>query len=204
MNIEICKLTPDLADDFVTFFDTTPHDDDVYEHKCYCVCWCSADHSAGAEHLSTREKRREQAQQYVRNGIIQGYLAYVDSRVVGWCNTNDKSNCLKCIGWLRNMGSVNEVESSPDVKVKSIYCFTVAPDMKRKGIATKLLERVCHDAVNDGYNFIEAYPEKQPTDVSRGFNGPLELYKRKGFTIYQNVKNEYSDIFVMRKSLEKI
>jgi hypothetical protein len=41
MNIEIKKLTPELADDYVHFFDTTPHDDFVPEHKCYCVCWCS-------------------------------------------------------------------------------------------------------------------------------------------------------------------
>lgn len=38
MNIEIRKLTPDLAEDYIHFFDTTPHDDNVDAHKCYCVC----------------------------------------------------------------------------------------------------------------------------------------------------------------------
>lgn len=43
MNIEIRKLAPEHAEDYVRFFDTTPHDDCVDEHKCYCVCWCSDD-----------------------------------------------------------------------------------------------------------------------------------------------------------------
>ena len=38
MAIEIRKLIPDLVEDYVHFFDTTPHDDNVNEHKCYsCV-----------------------------------------------------------------------------------------------------------------------------------------------------------------------
>ena len=201
MDIEIRKLTPELAEDYACFFDKTPHDDDVYEHKCYCVCWASADHSAGTD-FSSREKRRELAIRYINSGIIQGYLAYLDGQIVGWCNANTKSDCLKCIGWLRNMTFVNEMESSSDIKVKSIYCFTIAPDMKRKGIATKLLERVCEDAANEGYNFIEVYPNKHSDNISKGFMGPLELYKRNGFVICQDVKNQYNDIFVMRKSLK--
>ena len=34
MDIEIRKLTPDLAEEYVNFFDITPHDDNVEEHKC--------------------------------------------------------------------------------------------------------------------------------------------------------------------------
>ncbi len=29
------------------------------------------------------------------------------------------------------------------LKEKSVFCFVIAPEMKRKGIATLLLERVC-------------------------------------------------------------
>ena len=38
MNIEIRKLTPELAEDYACFFDETPHNDE-YKHKCYCVSW---------------------------------------------------------------------------------------------------------------------------------------------------------------------
>lgn len=35
--IEIRRLTPKLAKDYVNFFDVTPHDDNIDAHRCYCV-----------------------------------------------------------------------------------------------------------------------------------------------------------------------
>ena len=195
MNVEIRKLTPDLAEEYVHFFDVTPHDYNVDEHKCYCVCWCSED-SEGRD-FSTREKRRACALKYVKENVLQGYLAYYDNKVVGWCNANTKSDCLKCAAWRRNMSSIPTEELVPDLKVKSVFCFVIAPEMKRKGIATQLLKRVCHDAAQDGFDFVEAYPNKEfVSDVD--FTGPVEMYKKCGFTKY--MKRE--DIIVMRKALK--
>ena len=74
MTLVIRRLTPDLAEDYVHFFDTTPHDDHVDAHKCYCVCW-SGDDAEGKD-FSTVEKRRDYALKYVKGGNIQGYLVY--------------------------------------------------------------------------------------------------------------------------------
>ena len=195
MDIIIKKLTKELAEDYVHFFDTTPHDYNVDEHKCYCVCWCS-DESEGKD-FSTREKRKFYANKYVKENILQGYLAYHNNKIVGWCNANTKSDCLKCIGWRRNMKTFSTDESTPNIKIKSIFCFTIAPEMKRKGIATKLLERVCQDAANDGFDFVEAYPKKEfENDVD--FSGPIEMYKKNGFVVfYETEKN-----FAVRKQLK--
>jgi hypothetical protein len=38
MNVEIHKLTPELAEDYARFFDETPHNDE-FKRKCYCVSW---------------------------------------------------------------------------------------------------------------------------------------------------------------------
>lgn len=73
MNIKIKRLTPELAEDYLHFFDVTPHDDNIDEHKCYCVCWCSADHRIATD-FSSRNKRRELARQYVKDG------GFIDSR----------------------------------------------------------------------------------------------------------------------------
>jgi ribosomal protein S18 acetylase RimI-like enzyme len=195
MDIIIRKLTPDLAEDYVNFFDTTPHDYNVDEHKCYCVCWCSED-SEGKD-FSTREKRRVYAVKYVKENILQGYLAYYNDKVVGWCNANTKSDCLNCAAWRRNMGLIPTDESTPDIKVKSIFCFTIAPEMKRKGIATQLLERVCQDAVQDGFDYIEAYPNKEfVNDID--FTGPIEMYRKSGFVVSYETKQN----FVVRKHLK--
>jgi len=202
LDIEIKKLTPDLLKDYLHFFETEAHADNPDEDRCYCVCWCSADHRIKTD-FSSPEKRRELAVQYINDGLIQGYLAYHDGKVVGWCNANTKSECLCCTSWLRFMTSVDTTESSPDTKTKSVYCFTIAPDMKRKGIAARLFERVCNDAAADGFDYIESYPNKQFVDEFRAFMGPLELYKRNGFAVCQEVKDKYTDIYVVRKQLKQ-
>jgi GNAT superfamily N-acetyltransferase len=199
MNIEIHKLTPDLVEDYVHFFDTTPHDDLVDAHKCYCVPWCREDSGGDyeAKHLASAEKRREHAVQCIKSNSIQGYLAYADSKVVGWCNANTKSDCLKCYGWCKYMGYVPVEETTTGIKVKSVLCFAVAPEMKRKGIATLLLERVCKDAARDGFDVVEAYPNKESKDESMKNCGPLDMYFKSGFVVTHDTEHG----FVMRKQL---
>lgn len=208
MDIEIKKLTPELTEDYLHFFDVTPHDDDTPGSKCYCVCWCSADHRIETD-FSSQDKRRELARQYVKNGVIQGYLAYYGDRVVGWCNANTKSECLHCISWQRNMQSVDTDDKN--LKIKSIFCFVIAPDMQRKGIATMLLKQVCDDAAQDGFDIVESYPKKEFMDKAHDFMGPSAMYEKLGFTIYKETKKKYGftifkkakDEIVMRKALSK-
>lgn len=198
MNIDIRKLTPCLAEDYVHFFDTTPHDDLVDEHKCYCVCWCNDDCIGNYEskNLSSREKRSNYAIQCVEGGNIQGYLAYCGDKVVGWCNANVKLDCLKCYGWRRFMNYVPIEESNTGIKVKSIFCFTIVPEMRRKGIATRLMERVCEDAAQDGFDFVEAYPNKEFNEMNNG--GPFEMYIKSGFAVYYEAEQG----IIMRKQLK--
>lgn len=206
MNIVIRRLTPDLLQDYLYFFETDAHSDNPNEDRCYCVGWCNADHNTDMGFHSP-ENRRQMAIQYINNDLIQGYLAYVDEKVVGWCNANTKADCLNCDGWLRFKTAVNTTEFGSDSKVKSIYCFTIAPEMKRKGIATKLLEQVCRDAADEGFEFVEAYPEQRFIDTFSAMSGPLELYRRNGFIICQEVNDKYKgkydlNYYVVRKSLK--
>lgn len=198
MDIEIKKLSPALVDDYVKFFDETPHDDNVDEHKCYCVCWCSADHRKETD-FSTANKRRNLAMQYVQDGKIQGYLAYSGERVVGWCNANTKSDCLYCTSWLRFMQAFNTDEADKNSSIKSVFCFVIAPEMRRKGIAKLLLERVCQDAAKEGFDVVEAYPNKNFMNTARDFMGPKKLYEDSGFTVYSEVDNKV----IMQKKLSE-
>jgi len=198
MDVEIRKLTPDLAEDYAAFFDTTPHNE-KYKVKCYCVCWCGED--CEGKDLSTKKARRDYALRCVADGRIQGYFAYYGGVAVGWCNANTKSDCLKCAGW-RGMNGVRRgfiptEESTPEIKVKSIFCFVVAPEMRRRGVASLLLARVCGDAAGEGFDYAEAYPEKEITDKSEDFMGHAEMYKKFGFTTYHETKRK----LVMRKKL---
>lgn len=192
MEIEIKRLTPDLAYDYVNFFDTTPHDDNIDEHKCYCVCWVSDDYEG--KDFSTAEKRRKQAIEYIRSGHLQGYLAYHEGKVVGWCNANTRSDCTKCVSWRYFMDYV----PLDHLKVKSVFCFTISPEMKRKGIATALLNRVCQDAKDDGFDVVEAYPYKKNSYQSSDFGGYILMYQKCGFELYKDTSKGP----IMRKYLK--
>lgn len=196
MAIEIRKLLPELAEDYVHFFDITPHDTNIDEHKCYCVCWCNDDFEG--KDFSTVEMRRNCALDYVRGNNIQGYLAYSGDEVVGWCNANTKADCTKCASWRMFMDYVPLEEVNTGIKVKSVFCFVIAPDMKRNGIASMLLERVCKDAAQDGFDYVEAYPYKEDSYQSSDFGGYYEMYIKSGF--YVSLETEKG--LVMRKLLK--
>jgi len=71
--------------------------------------------------------------------------------------------------------------------------------MKRKGIAALLLERVCMDAAEEGFIFVEAYPYKEGSYLSSDFGGYVEMYKKCGFDKYF----ETDQGIVMRKQLRQ-
>lgn len=199
MKIEIRKLTPDLTEDYIHFFDTTPHNQ-KYHIKCYCVFWCNDD--CEGKDFHTKKQKRDYAIQYVKGNHIQGYLAYCDGKVVGWCNANTKSDCLKCMGWRgmngKRKGFIPTEENTPELKIKSVFCFVIAPEMQRQGIASQLLARVCQDAAKDGFDFVEAYPDKEITPKSEDFAGYAAMYEKFGFTVYYETKQK----LVMRKPLK--
>ena len=74
MNIKIKKLMPEHVEEYIHFFDTTPHDDLDPTNTCYCVSWCSDDHRGMTEYPS-REERPWQQNMYMRK----------DSGVSGLC-----------------------------------------------------------------------------------------------------------------------
>ena len=179
MEIKIQKLTPALAEEYVHFFDVTPHDDHAVkaELPCYCVTWRSDDSYARDNNhwYPTREERRARALQFVKDGSLQGYLAYHGDEVVGWCNAN--ADCQGGVNYLRSYWPIEEYNA--DVRVKSVFCFMIAPKVQRKGVAMRLLERVCKDAADDGFDFVEAYVNEVHSAVD--FRGPLPMYEKCGF-----------------------
>lgn len=42
--------------------------------------------------------------------------------------------------------------TNPDAKVKSVFFFAIAPVIRGKGVATLLLECVCHDPVVESFD----------------------------------------------------
>jgi len=199
MDIKICKLKPDHAEEYARFFDTTPHwgNDDT---KCYCITWCGDNvYKNGGKHwFDSPNERRIHAVKRVCNGDIQGYLAYYNDEIIGWCNANTKSDCKECINYFRTHADIPLEECYEEEKVKFIFCFTVAPKFQRMGVATKLLEYICKDSASDGFDFVESFADKEVIEFADSHRGSLAMYEKCGFSIHAKKGSKV----IVRKSLK--
>lgn len=188
MNITIKPLTPELAADFFDFFDNRAFTDRNGAF-CYCI-WFHCDCSIDEHYKSGKKVMRDCAFNYIKSGILNGYLAYDSNIAVGWCNTDRKDN------YLRLMNDPFLCADNTE-KTKAIVCFEIAPEYRGRGIATLLLARICNDAKADGYAFVEGYPTFHEKYTPFDYAGPVRLYEKAGFF---KVSKQNKTI-IMRKDL---
>jgi len=193
MELEIRKLSPELTEDYINFFENIAFTDHPEWSQCYCLHfhWESA-WDVESKNSDWPDKRREHLLEMIASQKLQGYLAYSSNQVAGWCNTNDKANYT---GLRRRNELWDELEENK--KIKSVVCFLVAPKMRGKGIATQLLEHICQDAAFDGYEYIEAYPPKGAFDMYAAHQGTITLFEKCNFVIHKTFQNDV----IMRKHL---
>jgi len=188
INIEIKTLSNKLIDDYLNFFDNIAFSDHKEWSWCYCASCHFDENSLKKLYETGKENLRDEAITLINEKIIQGYLAYKENNVIGWCNCGDKNNYKH----LRNeLWDIND----KNLKIKSVVCFIVAPEMRGKGIATRLLDYACSDTKKDAFSCIEAYPIKGEGNCFDHFPGPFKLYENKGFNIYK----EFEKDMIVRK-----
>lgn len=208
----IRRLTPDLLEDYLDFFDHRAFSDGSPFYPCYCSAFNMSRERIQDEFFRQAEINgggndgwkkalRDSAVRMVTNGEIQGYLAYDRGLAVGWCNANDRLNYCR-VGEF-DLSSVPSDEPCDDCQcrgqVKSVVCFEIAPEYRGKGIATLLLEAVCRDALAEGFAYVEAYPAGDEGLQGLAFTGPKRLYEKAGFVFTARK----GSTLVMRKRLEK-
>ncbi|HWT75001.1 MAG TPA: GNAT family N-acetyltransferase [Mobilitalea sp.] len=191
MNLEIKKLTPELTNDYIDYFENVAFTDNHEWAGCFCTFYHWTDELEAERKVHAESDgtcfMKGQAVKFIQNGTLQGYLAYENGSVVGWCNVNDKANFS---GRSKEKRPELWEDANTTDKVKAIVCYTIAPDMRRKGIATQLLKRICEDAVTEGYDYIEAYPGKDTNNIHRNYHGPMPLYEKFGFTLHKELEGE--------------
>jgi len=194
MDIDVRRLDPDMLDDYMDFFDNVAFAD----HPEWSQCYCLAFHFEPAWDALDADKDnpwRERAMEFVREGKIRGYLAYSEGRAVGWCNANDRKNYAA----LPSHVKPELWEENADERVLSAVCFLVAPFMRGKGVASKMLERVCSDAAEGGYDFVEGYPPAGECDMYAAHRGTVSIFSRAGFAVHKRL----GDGCVMRKYFDR-
>ena len=201
MNIEIRKLTPELADDFFDFFDNRAFTDNSPEGPCYCTRFQMTREQEkiefdqveayGGGSTGFMRVLRKIADQQIESGALKGYLAFVDGMAIGWCNANDKAN------FPVESGNGARFHAPVEKREKAVVCFEIAPAFRGKGVATALLQRVVTDAKAEGYIAVEGFPVARAERYEWDNAGPIRLYEKTGFVKVA----EQNERAVMRKEL---
>lgn len=189
MGIEIRKLTPELCEDWLGYFDGIAFGD----HGEWALCYCLEGHMTrqANKELKDPAERKAYAKNLILTGQMQGYLAYEGDKAVGWCNVNDREN----YAYLDELFTYAHYEA-PKTKTKSIFCFLVAPEYRGQGIAAGFLNRACEDARAEGYECVEAYPFAD-VNMEFQFHGTTKMYLKNGFTKAADLQF----INIMRKTI---
>ena len=170
---EIHALCPERMPDFLRFFDEDAFSDNPKWASCYCQCYYE-DHRVVVWKDRTREQNRQVACERGAARAMRGYLAYLDGKVVGWCNAPPRT----LLHALDEEGPVADAEV-----VGSIACFIVDPATRRRGVARALMDAACDGFRRDGLRIAEAYPRAPNGDDAANHMGPLSLYLASGFDI---------------------
>lgn len=189
MTLQIKKLSKELLNDYLHFFDDIAICDNPEWSRCYCTFYYLLDEEITDD--MTKEVTRNCIKDRIERDCHSGYLAFVDNEPVGWINAGIKEN------YVRVMDN-KDITYDKNNKVASIVCFVVDKNHRGKGIATALLNEACKDFKFQDYDYVEAYPRKSPENDAENYHGPMTMYLKSGFIVNQ----ELDEINVVRKYLK--
>ena len=149
MKITIRPISKEIIDDFLHFFDKRAFTDNKDWSGCYCYFY-HFDRSYEEWEQRTGESNRVSAEELIQEGRMKGYLAYLNGEPIGWCNVNDKMNYSR-------LTSNKELWDGTVEKICSIVCFIIAPEYRKKGVASQILNTIINDYTKKGYEYVEAY-----------------------------------------------
>lgn len=176
--ITIQPLTAELTEDYLDFFDHRAFTDGNPNGPCYCTS-PSQDEEEIRQMVSEfktygiQNTLRRYAADLLGQNRIRGYLAYDGKLSVGWCNAADMDSYS---GFVPAFARENTCG-----KTVSIVCFEIAPEYRGRGVASALIDRVCHDAKAKGYAAVEGYARISGERDEFDYPGPFRLYQKAGF-----------------------
>jgi uncharacterized protein YndB with AHSA1/START domain/ribosomal protein S18 acetylase RimI-like enzyme len=179
-------LTPERLPAYLEFFDRRAFADNPKWAGCYCY-FPLHDPARTNWPQRTSDENRWAVTACVHGGTARGILAYVDGRVVGWCNAGPWSQ----FPMLRNFPQ-REAES-----LGAILCFVVDPRFRGQGIARSLLDAACDELRAAGLKAVQAKPARRAEGAAANHFGPLSMYLAAGFSVVADMPN--GDVIVRKE-----
>jgi GNAT superfamily N-acetyltransferase len=198
MNFIIKPLTPDLNSAYLDFFDNRVFSDNNPMGPCYCNAAVmnseELDKMVSEFGDDCKGTLRRYAVKQLAEGKIFGYLAFDGDIPVGWCNAGN----MESYPASRHQAIPDFARENACDNTLSIVCFAIAPEYRKQGVATALLECVISDAVSQGFAAVEGYVNTKYAGVYWDHTGPARLYEKFGFV----EKARQDNRVVMRKNLK--
>lgn len=189
MDLKIKRLTPEIKDDYLHFFDEVAFCDNPSWSECYCSHFYFSESEDLENYTGTQP--RDLVMERLACGKHHGFIAYIDDKPVGWVNTNNKTHYIR-------ITENKEIGYDENQKIGSIVCFVIDHKNRGKGIATALLKEACNYFEALDYDAVEAYPINAPRNEAENYHGPMKMYLKYGF----EVKKELELISVLEKKLK--
>jgi GNAT superfamily N-acetyltransferase len=172
--VEVRPLSPELLQDFLAYFEGDAFADNPKWASCYCQ-FLYVDHNKVTWKERSAVENRAAACERICSRRMQGYLACLGGKPVGWCNAAP-----------RTMMEAFDDEPDPDAaRIGEITCFVVAKPHRRSGIATALLHAACDGLKAQGLTIAEAIPLAQTQSDAETHYGPLAMYLAAGFSVHR-------------------
>jgi ribosomal protein S18 acetylase RimI-like enzyme len=120
-DVHVRAISPDQHDAVMHYFDMVAYADNPNWSKCFRMERLVDDYES-----RTKQQNREARSELIRSAKANGLVAYRLGRVVGWCHAALNNELI--------------VEGKKDPQIGAIVGFVVAPDQRRQGVATTLLD----------------------------------------------------------------
>ena len=206
--ILVRELKPESVTEYLRLFDDV-YDNDPWlkfsENPWWGGCYCTfyddpREEDAINASADKRGDNRAARRSTIESGKASGLLAFVDGKVVGWCNVAPRASYV-------NPRYLKQVIDDPREEVGSITCFVVSSKYRKGGVATQLLHSACDLIHQWRFPVAEGYPrdpaEKASFDKYQiplenlGFRGSLDMFLRSGFQVHRKMER----FLVVRKKL---
>lgn len=173
MSYNVRTLTPDMAETFADYLANL----DFSHAPSFAGCFCRFYHTDCSEREymeKSGENNRKEAVESIRNGTMQGYLAFDREKCIGWLNANSLEAYLRVKNDL--------IPHTEGMKAGLVICFVIHPEYRGKGVASLLLEDALEGFRKKGYEMVLGLSTQDkdiPTVLQ--YSGPYPMFLKQGF-----------------------
>ena len=175
-SLQVQPLVPRRLGDFLAFFDGDAFADNPRWSSCYCQ-YLQVDHREVVWAQRTAQQNRAAACERIGAARMQGWLAYRDGRVVGWCNAAPRAT----------MQAFSDTPDVDDAAIGQIGCFVVARAHRRSGVASALLSAALDGFRGRGLRIAQGTPQRDARSDAQQHLGPLAMFMAAGFHVHRQL-----------------